>query len=282
VGNTGGLRTRSDCALSGNLGGARTDLRRCSRVGWPRTGAIGRSPSETSAGRTFRGLVILSLEPLQSDGSRLRAYAGDDPVNGSDPSGTHVCNANPLTWGGCVENGVGAVASWALDPIKSKVQQTINSVEADENDPSVKATAGTACRSGASGSASLSNTGVVSAIAGDLRLPDYISLEVSDGDFGIVGGVVATVTRFGSIFVGPELGVGFPGISGILETGWIDQLTTPGRNQVNTFVSSNSITLNEYLPAVFGHCRAGGCRSLWERWELGLVGIRYASRNWDR
>ena len=31
-------------------------------------------------------------------------YAGDDPVNGGDPSGMHPCNGDPLTWGGCLVN----------------------------------------------------------------------------------------------------------------------------------------------------------------------------------
>ena len=30
------------------------------------------------------------------------AYTGDNPVNETDPTGLHVCNGNPLTWGGCV------------------------------------------------------------------------------------------------------------------------------------------------------------------------------------
>ena len=175
--------------------------------------------------------------------------AGGDPVNNSDPTGLHVCNGDPLTWGGCAENGVQNVESWALTPAKSKVQQTISGIESAQSSSSAASSSG--CISG-TGTSSSSTYGVVASIVNAFRLPDYISLEVSGGAYGIVGGAVATLTRYGSIFVGPELGAGVPGISGNVEAGWIDQGSAPGRNQLNGFVDGNSITGGGYLPAVFG------------------------------
>jgi hypothetical protein len=173
-------------------------------------------------------------------------YAGDDPVNGSDPSGLHVCSAsNPFTWGGCVENGVQDVESWALTPVKSKVQQTISGIESAQG--SSNGSSGCISETGTT-----SRYGIVASIADAFRLPDYISLEVSGGAYGVVGGAVATLTRYGSIFIGPELGAGVPGISGDVEAGWIDQSGVPGRNQLNGFVDGNSVTLGGYLPVAFG------------------------------
>jgi hypothetical protein len=74
-------------------------------------------------------VALAFVSPAQASASAANTYdtasrpsvAGDDPVNNSDPSGLHVCNGNPLTWGGCVGNvaqgvagGVGADYSKAV------------------------------------------------------------------------------------------------------------------------------------------------------------------------
>jgi len=46
----------------------------------------------------------MSVDPDLAETDQPYAYAGDDPVNTSDPSGLHQCNGGPWTWGGCVLN----------------------------------------------------------------------------------------------------------------------------------------------------------------------------------
>ena len=179
--------------------------------------------------------------------------AGDDPVNESDPSGDITCGSIiPIGCGVAtdVQNGISGavkgVINAALSPVESKVRQTISGTKAAE--------AGSAAECGsASNTATLSGYAGLGAVASAFRLPDYVSVEVSGGVYGVVGGAVATVTRYGSVFVGPELGVGVPGVAGAVRAGWIDQSGEPGRNQLNGFVSSNSVTLAGYvpIPAVF-------------------------------
>ena len=178
-------------------------------------------------------------------------YAGDDPVSGDDPSGLHNCNFNPFTWGGCVENGVEDAESFALDPIKGKAQQLINGIEAAQSSESIEAAADFECADRPNSESTSSPYRVLASIANRFRLPDYVSIEASGGDFGVVGGAVFTVTRYGSIFLGPEIGVGVPGFLLDAEAGWIDQPGIPGRNQLNTFVSANSITFEVFAPIVF-------------------------------
>ncbi len=50
---------------------------------------------------------FMSVDPDVAETGQPYAYAGDNPVNASDPSGLHKCNAaDPLTWGGCALNAV--------------------------------------------------------------------------------------------------------------------------------------------------------------------------------
>ena len=86
------------------------------------------------------------------------------------------------------------------------------------------------------------------------RLPDYVTLEISGG-YVLTAGISFTFASDGNVFIGPELGVGVPGISGTAEAGWIDQTTEPTPAQIDNFVSGWSVTLGGYAPIlgdVFG------------------------------
>jgi len=142
------------------------------------------------------------------------------------------------------------------------VSSLIGEIEAAEQSVSTTANdddaLGSSCAAGAesldgsvTSDSTASHIGIVGEISNKLRLPDYISLEVAGGYFGVVGGAVATLTRYGDVYVGPVLGAGIPGISGAITAGWIDQFSVPSRDQLASFVHGNSITLGGYIPVVF-------------------------------
>jgi len=83
------------------------------------------------------------------------------------------------------------------------------------------------------------------------RPPDYVTLEVSGG-YVLTVGVAFTFASDGNVFIGPEFGVGVPGISGTLEGGWIDQTTEPTPAQIDSFVSGWSVGLGGYVPVLGG------------------------------
>jgi RHS repeat-associated protein len=189
---------------------------------------------------------FMSVDPDLVETGEPYVYTADDPTNNTDPSGLHKCDLNPLTWWGCAENGLQDIESWLLSPFKSEAETTISGIEDDQ----AYALGGSDCTPATESPASSPYAGVAN-VANGLRLPDYLSLQVSGGIFGVVGGVVVTFTRYGSIFVGPEIGIGSEGISADVDAGWIDQETEPSRNQLNQFVQGNSITASIYIPAIF-------------------------------
>lgn len=65
---------------------------------------------------------FLNVDPLVDETGQAYAYTGDDPVNATDPLGFHVCNGNPLTWGGCVGNAAQGVAGGAGSDYGTLVQ----------------------------------------------------------------------------------------------------------------------------------------------------------------
>ena len=62
------------------------------------------------------------MDPQVDETGQPYAYTGDDPVNEVDPSGLHVCDGNPLTWGGCVGNASQGVAGAAGNDYSLLVQ----------------------------------------------------------------------------------------------------------------------------------------------------------------
>lgn len=60
-----------------------------------------------------------------------------------------------------------------------------------------------------------------------------------------------TLTRSGQLFLGPQLGLGVPGVSGVVRAGWIDQASTPCPGQLGAFVGGPSLTGSGYVP-LFG------------------------------
>ena len=93
------------------------------------------------------------------------------------------------------------------------------------------------------------------------RSPDYVTLEVSGGNWVTIG-VSLTFASDGNVFIGPELGVGLPGISGTLEGGWIGQGTVPTPAQIDNFVSGWSVTLGGFAPT-FGDVFGPGVAEVW-------------------
>ncbi len=191
-------------------------------------------------------------------------YAGDDPVNESDPSGEKLSGCSWWEWGLAAGLcGARQVYVDAVNEVENKVSNLIGEIEAAEpasTTSSDLSLTDSPCLAGAAnsddssgGGSTASHIGIVGEISKELRLPDYISVEVAGGAYGVVGGAVATLTRYGDVYVGPVAGVGVPGIAGSISAGWIDQLgSVPGRDQLSSFVHGNSIALSGYVPVVFG------------------------------
>jgi hypothetical protein len=193
----------------------------------------------------------------------------------------------------------------AVNAVENKVSMVISEIEESEPQepgsmvPSDGLPVGSVCSvSIEADNASSASAGSASwmAILGDisrnLRLPDYISVEVAGGDFGVVGGAVATVTRYGDVYVGPVLGGGIPGIAGIVSAGWIDQFSVPGRDQLSNFVHGNSITLSGYVPwpwgvagpaaaEVYGNVGSWGLSAFGTQVGIGGGVGKYAGLEWS-
>jgi RHS repeat-associated protein len=93
-------------------------------------------------------------------------------------------------------------------------------------------------------------------VGGDLlskvRLPDYVVLDVAGGDYGGIVGLNVILTRTGHVYVGPQAGVGVPGISGAVRAGWLDQSATPTARQTDSFIQGWSGSASGYAPVLGG------------------------------
>lgn len=201
-----------------------------------------------------------------------KMYATGDPVNYRDPAGLalgitfgvgclgtcgppnsgycpfgHTTSApnSPCNGSQELHNPIQVGISLLLAPAAARVSQAIGSIKAEAASLEPPCQAGNIAASNGITTAGLA---VAASVSHTFRWPDFISVEVSGGDYGFAAGAVATFTRYGSVFVGPEAGAGVPGVSATAEAGWIDQLSTPGINQVNQFVASNSVAANGYAP----------------------------------
>jgi len=173
-------------------------------------------------------------------------YAGDDPVNNSDPSGLHVCNGNPITWLGCIGNAAGSVVSSAVSSaIGSAVQPSVNSAISQINSA---ASSGSNCGSGTA------TTGLAAAGAERNfwdRAPDWVGLDVSGTWLAIfaevdpplallTGGAQFIIDRYGDAYLGPQAGVSVTGYVALADAGWVWQNSVPSSSYLNNFISGLS------------------------------------------
>jgi hypothetical protein len=93
------------------------------------------------------------------------------------------------------------------------------------------------------------------------HIPDYITLDVTGFTPWVVGGGFNfTLTRDGHLYFAPQLGVGVPGVSGMLRAGWIGGPWSGGVSEKarDGFVHGNSFTLSGEGPGPF---LAGGAET---------------------
>ena len=86
------------------------------------------------------------------------------------------------------------------------------------------------------------------------HLPDDISIDLSGFTPWVVGGGAnITLTRDGHLYIAPELGVGVPGISGMVRAGWIGGPQSAGVSEKarDSFVHGNSFTAAAEAPGPF-------------------------------
>ncbi len=77
-------------------------------------------------------------------------------------------------------------------------------------------------------------------------------LDDFEGHLGLGGGFNVTITRYGQIYYGPEVGGGIAGVSGSARAGWINQSATPSACQTDQFIHGAGLTVSGYLPVVGG------------------------------
>jgi RHS repeat-associated protein len=79
------------------------------------------------------------------------------------------------------------------------------------------------------------------------RLPDYYTFDTAIFSPDFIGeGFTVTVTRSGKLYIGPQVGLGSPGYSGMLRAGWIGGPWSqpPSPTVTNNFMQGNSFTLS--------------------------------------
>jgi hypothetical protein len=156
---------------------------------------------------------FLTVDPDVAETQQPYYYAGDDPVNRSDPSGEF-----PVP--GFVDSKIGG-----------SVQSILNEASREGS-----------CTTPEDAIAADSGLEAAGGITANVRVPDYVSFEASFaypiGELPIGPTVAGTFTdtRYGSLFFSLSGGVGIAGLGFALRAGWILSSSTPSYNQVNNFV----------------------------------------------
>jgi RHS repeat-associated protein len=116
------------------------------------------------------------------------------------------------------------------------------------------------------------------ALPGPNRLPDYITIDL--GKFVPIGNILAgpggglniVITRYGDVFIGPEVGVGTAGWSGAVRAGWISTGKAPCRDEVNAFVEGNFVSAGGSVKVLQGGVTISQSGQIAEELGLGLEG----------
>jgi RHS repeat-associated protein len=209
---------------------------------------------------------LTTRDPDFSATDQAYAYAGGDPVDGSDPSG--LCSSwNPFCdigklWDDVTSTAASAIVSEAEPRVTAAVSKlrTILSNTCDNEEL-------------ASEAATIPGVPATEPAIEEIfdRPPDYVSLTVSAGDFGVGAGVVVTYTRFGQVFLGLEGGIVAPGATGAARAGWI--LDTTRRRQqdaIRHFVDGGFVAGEAYIPFGPAPIRIVACWRVGRRATLGF------------
>ena len=209
---------------------------------------VNRARDYNSATGTFT-----TRDPAFGSTDTAYTYAGDDPVNASDPTGDHVCNGDPLTWLGCLGNFATNAVDTAIGIlVRPLVVQARSDLAADQTTTSGGGIGG--CDFQLTSSTSLSSSSELSQRGGAWEThPDWIGIDIS-GTFlselaevfpplavTSIGGQLL-VDRYGDVYAGPQAGVSVPGLLALADAGWIWSSTIPSRSYLSRFISGLSVS----------------------------------------
>jgi hypothetical protein len=231
---------------------------------------------------------FMSVDPDLADTDQPYAYAGDDPVNESDPSGLHrQCNFDPLSWGGCVEN---AVDSAAQNAFRSLVQPAIDEALANASQYE-----GDESSDGATTCYALTSASEPSPDHPWERWPDWIGIDVNGTFLAPLALIVPdllplvphldvgyqiTIDRYGNVYFGYEGGVTLDvGEAVAADAGWIFNSNVPSEPDLKSFISSWSISAGVQWGSgygagaelVYGDIGSWGWHAFGVQYEFGVI-----------
>jgi hypothetical protein len=201
---------------------------------------------------------FMSADPDVAETGVPYAYAGDDPVNASDPTGLHWYN--PCNWGGVCHKINEAIQQTVVGQILGDVRSTVSSKLSE-----AVATAQQAITTleGDATSIIYTVTCVATALPEETweRWPDWFSYDSSGTYLAELAeyfpplafvnlGAIITVDRYGDVFLGAQAGLSGPGFQDTLDGGWIFNAHVPSHSDTKNFISSWSITGGYQFPPV--------------------------------
>ena len=253
--------------------------------GRPCTVEVGENPREVCVARWYDPGTgqFMSVDPDLAETGQPYAFAGDDPVNESDPSGLHLYN--PCNWFGICHKIHTAVDALTIDSVLSLIRSTVSARLAG-----AVSSAETAAQSLQQDAAAITSTTCITAETQqltELRWPDWFSYEWSGTwllELAEVfppaaffsSGVTVTVDRYGDAFIGPQVGVSGPGFQISLDGGWILNANVPSKEETKSFISSWSLVGSFYAPpfgfsVLYGNVLSWGFHAFGVQIDAGAI-----------
>ncbi len=230
-----------------------------------------------------------TVDPALASTDQPYAYATDNPVNQTDPTGLHACvSYEPWTYGGCALNAIDNAIGSEVRPLIQQAKSELS------GDVVIAPASGGGCGSGITLTSAIDVADLsqgASSRGGDwITNPDWVGVDVSGTWLAPLApffpplavlslGGQLVVDRYGDAYIGPQVGISVPGALAVADAGWVWESTIPSHSYLNTFISGFSVS--GQVAAAAGIAVSGsiiyGNAGHWGTSAFGFqVGIGYA------